>query len=160
GNFWLVAVIDDNQLEMFAFGRTDEPHVHFAREGTVLALRGVSDAIPFAGANLGGQTVPAIVEFFHEAAVMERVEQAEAHAVAQARALHHVAKAQNFSGRLKRLQDFRRVDERLDDVRPGAIDHFRRLSAVAPTITRLKRQKRWRQAMNQPKVLLNEAITA
>jgi hypothetical protein len=56
------------------------------------------------------------VDLFHEPAVMQRVEEPEAHDLAETRSFDHVAQAQYLSRRLKRLQNRGGVQERLDEI--------------------------------------------
>src|SRR5215212_8254300 len=42
-HLWLVAVVDDDELDLRVFGRTQETGVHFTRKRSVAALRRVPD---------------------------------------------------------------------------------------------------------------------
>ncbi len=113
----LIAVVEDDQLDVFGFGGALEALVHLAGEGDVLSLGGVADAVPPATPDLGDQTETARVHLLQEAAVMEGVEEAKAHPLAEARPDHDVAQAQRLAGGLERAQDLGGMHHGLDDVR-------------------------------------------
>ena len=112
----LVAVVDHDQLDLLALGGALQPEQHLARERAVLSLGRVADPVALAPPDLGGEPVAVAVDLLQEAAVVQRVEQPEAHALAEARAVHDVAQAQRLAAVLERPQHLRGVDERLDDV--------------------------------------------
>jgi hypothetical protein len=109
----LVAVVDDDQLRPFPLRRPLQAGPDFARERGVLALRAVAQPIPLAALDgrdqAGSGSRPT---FSSSAAVVERVEEAEAHALAEARALDDVTQAQRFARRLEGVEDAGRVHDR------------------------------------------------
>ena len=101
---WLVLVVYDNQLDVCLIGSGQQAVQHFAREGADRPLCRVAEAVAPAPFDFERKAVAADVDFFEEAAEMERVQQAEAAALAQARARHDIAEAQHLTWRCKRLE--------------------------------------------------------
>ena len=64
----------------------------------------------------GHEAVVPLVDFFHEPAVMQRVEQPEAHPFPEPGALDDIAQAEHFAGRLERLQNRGGVHQRLHEI--------------------------------------------
>ena len=112
----LVAVVDDDQLDLRAFGGADQALADFVGEGAVLALAGVADPVFLAAPDLAGETIAVVLDLLDEAAVAQRVEQPEAHALGEAGAVHDVAQAQRFPWLLKRPQHLRSVHQRLHEI--------------------------------------------
>ena len=83
----LIAVVDDDQLDVFGLRRALQAFVDLAGEGAVLPLGGVADAVTPATPDLGDQAKAARVHLLQEPAVMEGVEEAEAHSLSEAGAL-------------------------------------------------------------------------
>ena len=140
----LIAVVDDDQLDLLAFGGAQQALVDFAREGAVLlALRGIADAIALAAADFGGQAIAVRVDLLDQAAIVQRVEQAEAHPLGEAGAIHHVAQAERFAGRLERAQDLGGVDQRLHQIGVAARPRLQRVergaSSAPPTCRGVQR---------------------
>ena len=116
GNLRLVAVVDDDQFESLALGGAHESAMDLLAKRAVLPLRRIADAVPLAPADLGGEPVPVAFDLLDEAAVPEREEQAEAHALAEAGPIHDIAQAQAFAGMLEDPQNLRGVHQRLHQV--------------------------------------------
>ncbi len=113
----LIAVVDDDHLEPFALGRHQQPRMHLAGKRAVLPLRRIPDPEAPVRSNLDHQAIVPFVDLVDEAALMEGVQQPEAHPLAVSRALDDVAQTQDITRRVERLEDFRGVDQRLYDVR-------------------------------------------
>ena len=107
----LVAVVDDDELDVLTLGGVHQAGMHLARERAVLALRAVPDPVLLPPSRLGGQPVAIVLDLLDEPAVPQRVEQAEAHPLAEACALHHVAQPEALTRVLEGQQDLGRVDE-------------------------------------------------
>ena len=103
GDLGLVTIIDDDQLDLGPLGRARQPGTDFAVERGFLPLRGVAEAVQPAAANLRRQAVVVLDDLVQKAALVQRVEQPEAHALVEVGALHHVAQPQNVAGRLERF---------------------------------------------------------
>jgi hypothetical protein len=98
--------------------------VNFPREGSILALRRVADTVFAAPAHFTDHAVEIFADLLHEPAMMQSVEQPEAHALAEPGPLHHVTEPQVLSGMMKRPEDLRGVNERLDDVEVVLVGHL------------------------------------
>ena len=107
----LVAVVDDDQLDLLSLGCAHQALVHFARERGVLALRRVSDAVAAALVHLADEPVEIFAHLLHEAAMVQRVEQPEAHALAEGGPLDDIAQPQGLARALESGQNLRRVDQ-------------------------------------------------
>ena len=112
GDLGLVAVVDGDEFDLFALGGALEAAGNFAIKGGVLALCRVADAVEAAAAHFGGEAVAVFADAVEKTALVERVEQAETHALVEASAGDDVAKAQDFAGGLEGLEHTRGVDER------------------------------------------------
>ena len=134
-NLRLIAVIHDDQLEALTLGRPHQPGVHFAREGAVLTLGRVTDAEALVGANLDNETIMPFVDLLDEPALVERVQEPEAHALAVSGSLDDVAQAQHVAWRVERLENLRGVHQRLHDVRIAGFGRHRMCGIVEQTIT-------------------------
>src|SRR5439155_4366130 len=117
GDLRLVAVVDDDQLDVLALGRPLQARVNLARERAVLSLARVADAVPTAPPHLRDDAVPALVDFLEQAAMMKRVQEAEAESLAEAGALHDVAQPEHLARRLERPENLGGVDDRSHDIR-------------------------------------------
>src|SRR5216684_2683497 len=100
GDPWLITVVDDDQLEPFALARTYQSGVDLARKRAVLSLRGIADAEALTRSNFRHNPISALIYLLHEAAMMERVQQPEAHPLPIPGSLDDVAKAEHLAGRL------------------------------------------------------------
>ena len=87
GDLGLVAVVDNDQLDVLAVGRTLEAAEHLAGKGGVLALGGIPDPVPSPAAHLRGEPVAGRIDLLDQAHVVERVQETEAQPLAQAGAL-------------------------------------------------------------------------
>ena len=112
----LIPVVDDDQLEALAFGGAKQPGVHLAGKRAVLPLRRVPDAEPLSRPDHRHEAVMLVVDLLHEPAVMQRVEQAKAHPLSEPGALHDIAQAEIFAGRLERLQNRGGMHQRLHEI--------------------------------------------
>ena len=92
----LIPVVDDDQLEALAFGGAKQPRVHLTGKRAVLPLRRVPDAEPLPRPDHRHEAVVLLVDFFHEPAVMQRVEQPEAHPFSEPGPLDDVAQAEHL----------------------------------------------------------------
>ena len=70
GNPRLIAVVDDNQLDVGARRGGDQAGMDLAGERAVLSLRRIADPVAFAPADLRGHPETELVDLFDEAAVM------------------------------------------------------------------------------------------
>jgi hypothetical protein len=80
-----------------------------------------------------------LADLIQKPALVERVEQPEAHSFVKSGARHDVTKAQNISRGLKCLQDASRVHERLDQVARDAhicVSHYRTTVAMRNSVSR------------------------
>ncbi len=110
-------VVEHDELDVLGSGRPHETGLHLPLKRTVVAERGVSHPKALRSLQVGQQPIPALVDFFNEVAVTQRVQQPEAEALAEPRALDDVAQAQRLAARLKRPEDFGGMDDRLNNVR-------------------------------------------
>ena len=81
----LIAVVDDDQLDLRSLGGAHQAAVNLARERAVLPLRRISDPVLLAPPDLRRQAVAVVFDLLDESAVAKRVEQAEAHALRRSR---------------------------------------------------------------------------
>ena len=100
----LIAVVDGEQFDVLAFGGARQAVAHLAIERGVLALRGIADAVEPPPADFGRQPVVILADLIQEAALVQRVEQAETHALVVAGASHDIAQAQYVARGLKGLE--------------------------------------------------------
>ena len=112
----LIAVVDDDELDVLTLGGVHQPRMNLARERAVLPLRAIPDPVFLPPSRLGGQPVAIVLDLLDEPAVPQRVEQPEAHPLAEACPLHDIAQPQALTRVLEGQQDLGRVDERLDEV--------------------------------------------
>ena len=112
----LIPVVDDDELEPLAFSGAKQPGVHLTGKRAVLPLGRIPDAKPPPRPDHGHKAVVSLVDFFYEPAVMQRVEQPEAHPFPVTGPLDDVAQAEHFTRRLKRLQNRGGVHQRLHEI--------------------------------------------
>ena len=112
----LVAVVDDDQLDLRALGGADQALADFVGERAVLPLAGVADPVFLAPADLAGEPIAVVLDLLDEAAVAQRVEQPEAHALGEPGAVHDVAQAQRLPRLLERPQHLRSVHQRFHEI--------------------------------------------
>ena len=113
----LVAIVDDDELDVLTFGRPLEAAQDLPHERAVLVLGGVTDSITTATPYLGGQAIAVGIGLLEEPAMVKRVQEPEAHPLAEACALHDVAKAKRLARRLEGTEYLRRAQHRADEVR-------------------------------------------
>ena len=101
----LITVVRDDQFDLGPFRGANEAVMNLAREGAVLTLRRIADAVFLPAPDLGGQPVAVVLHLLDEPAVPEGVEQAEAHAFAEAGPRHDVAEAERLPRVLKRPEN-------------------------------------------------------
>ena len=112
----LVAVVHHDQFHVLALGGAHQAIAHFAVERGVLPLRRIADAVEPPPPDFARQPVVIFADLIQETALVERVEQAEAHALVEAGARHHIAQSQHVAGRLKCLQHARSMHQALDQI--------------------------------------------
>src|SRR6266700_1049875 len=78
GDLGVIPVIDHDQFDLGALGRAHQTRGNFTREGRVLAVPGVSDAVAAACPQIASQPILIDANFFDQVARVQRIEQAEA----------------------------------------------------------------------------------
>ena len=112
----LVAVVHHDQFHVLALGGAHQAVAHLAVERGVLPLGRVPDAVEPPAPHLARQPVVILADLVQEAALVQRIEQAETHALVEARARHHIAQSQHIAGRLKCLQHARSMHQALHQI--------------------------------------------
>ena len=97
----LVAVVEDDQLDVLAIGGSLQAREHLSRKGGALALRGIADPVPLAASDLRRQPIPGRVDLLDEPDVVEGVQETEAQPLAETGSLDDVTQPQRFARRLK-----------------------------------------------------------
>src|SRR5258707_3202710 len=101
---------------MLALRRAHQAGAHLAIERSVLSLCGVSDPVESPSPHLARQAIVILADLIEESALMQRVEQAEAHPLVERGARDHIAQAQYVARRLEGLEHSRCVDQALDQI--------------------------------------------
>ena len=112
-----VAVVDRDELDALRRGGALQALRDLLRELVVGALRRIAEPVRLLPERPHVRAIEVLADLLDHAAALERVEQAERHALGQAAARDDFAKRQRFAGRAKRGQHLRRVHDRLDEIR-------------------------------------------
>ena len=112
-HFRTVAVVEDDQLDALAIGRSLQARQHLSREGRALALRGIADPVPLAASDLRREAIPGRVDLLDQPDVVERVQKAEGKPLAETGSLDDVTQPERFARRLKGPEHLIGVHDRL-----------------------------------------------
>ena len=82
---------------LLALGRTLKAPRYFAIKGSVLPLRRIADPVQAPAPHFRRQPVTRLADAVEKSAVVERIEQAETHALVEAGARYHIAQPKHFA---------------------------------------------------------------